>query len=119
MALMTQSRDEKRAANLEAIHAKRRALQAAMPPFDPSTAHRPAAPQAPQGMRVSAEMVCPHCGTRGTVFTQKTAAKRGVSGGKATGAILTGGLSLFATGLSRKQVVTKAHCSKCSADWTF
>jgi len=34
-------------------------------------------------------------------------AKQGISGGKATGAILTGGVSLLATGLSRKANLTR------------
>jgi hypothetical protein len=43
--------------------------------------------------------------------------KRGISGGKATGAILTGGLSLFATGLSRKDSAIEMHCSTCNMTW--
>jgi hypothetical protein len=45
--------------------------------------------------------------------------KAGISGGKATGAILTGGLSLLATGLSRKERLTEAHCDNCGSTWTF
>lgn len=64
-------------------------------------------------------MVCPHCQTCGGVTTEPVKVKRGVSGGKATGAVLTGGLSLFATGLSRKETVTRARCSNCHQEWTF
>jgi hypothetical protein len=32
---------------------------------------------------------------------------------------MTGGLSLFATGLSRKQKLTEASCSNCGASWVF
>jgi hypothetical protein len=39
----------------------------------------------------------------------------GVSGGKATGAILTLGTSLLAKGLSRKEEVTEAHCCNCDS----
>ncbi len=46
-------------------------------------------------------MVCPHCQTRGSVYTKAVTQKKGVSGGKATAALLTGGVSLLATGLSR------------------
>jgi hypothetical protein len=53
------------------------------------------------------------------VWTKQTKVKKGVSGGKATGAILTGGLSLFATGLSRKEAITKAHCTNCAMWWDF
>lgn len=42
----------------------------------------------------------------------------GVSGAKATGAILTGGVSLLATGLSKHQTVTKCHCRQCDMWWT-
>jgi hypothetical protein len=67
----------------------------------------------------TAQMMCPHCQVRGSVRTEQTKQKAGISGGKATGAILTGGVSLFATGLSRKQRVTVAHCSNCGATWTL
>lgn len=66
-----------------------------------------------------AQIVCPHCGVRGEVRTKQAKQKAGVSGGKATGAIMTGGLSLFATGLSRKQKVTQAHCGNCGVSWTI
>lgn len=46
-------------------------------------------------------------------------AKKGISGGKATAAIITGGLSIGAVGLSRKQRVTRALCSSCQVTWTF
>jgi hypothetical protein len=68
---------------------------------------------------INAQIVCPQCQHTGSVKTKKTRQKAGVSGGKATGAILTHGLSLFATGLSRKQWVTHAHCGSCGSDWTF
>ena len=68
---------------------------------------------------INAHIVCPQCQHTGSVRTKKTSQKAGVSGGKATGAILTGGLSLFATGLSRKQQVTQAQCEDCGSDWTF
>lgn len=62
-------------------------------------------------------MVCPHCQTTGSVATKKVKVKSGISGGKATGAVLTAGFSLFATGLSRKQQVTEAHCGVCGVTW--
>jgi hypothetical protein len=64
-------------------------------------------------------IVCPHCQTKGQVSTRQVKQKVGVSGAKATGALLTGGLSLLATGLSRKQQVTEARCSKCGSVWHF
>jgi hypothetical protein len=45
--------------------------------------------------------------------------KQGISGGKATGAVLTMGVSMLATGLSRKQKVTKANCKNCASEWVF
>ena len=65
------------------------------------------------------QMICPHCQTKGNVSTEQTKMKQGVSGGKATSALLTGGVSLFAVGLSRKQKVTKATCGKCGSQWVF
>ena len=64
-------------------------------------------------------MICPHCQTKGFVSVVPTRRKVGISGGKATAALLTGGLSLFATGLSRKESFTQAHCSRCGARWVY
>jgi len=64
-----------------------------------------------------ANLVCPHCRVRGNVRTIRVKAKRGISGGKATAAVLTFGLSIGATGLSRKQMVTRAKCGNCGVDW--
>ncbi len=64
-------------------------------------------------------MICPHCQTKGSVRTRAVRAKAGVSGGKATMALLTGGLSLLATGLSRTETMTQAHCTCCGNNWKF
>jgi hypothetical protein len=64
-------------------------------------------------------LVCPHCQTRGRVRTANVKVKTGISGGKATAAVLTGGVSLLATGLSRKEATTRAHCDKCNSTWHF
>ena len=64
-------------------------------------------------------IVCPHCQTKGTVRVARVQRKAGISGGKATAAALTGGISLLATGLSRKERVTQAHCNHCGSTWTF
>ena len=69
--------------------------------------------------RVNHQMVCPHCQTKGKIKTTQVKRKVGVSGGKATAALLTGGLSLFATGLSRKEKVTEAWCGNCKSVWQF
>ncbi len=63
--------------------------------------------------------MCPHCGVRGRVRTKQVKRKVGVSGGKATAAVLTVGFSILATGLSRKQKVTEASCANCLTTWTI
>jgi ribosomal protein S27AE len=62
-------------------------------------------------------LVCPHCGTTGSVTTRPATVKQGISGGKATGAVFTGGLSLLATGLSRKQHGKQLTCGNCRMSW--
>jgi hypothetical protein len=62
-------------------------------------------------------VICPHCQNKGEVYTGQSRQKSGISGGKATGAILTGGLSLLATGLSKKVWVTYAYCKNCEMIW--
>jgi transcription elongation factor Elf1 len=64
-------------------------------------------------------MICPHCQSKGTVRTKRIKKKSGISGGKVMGGILTGGLSLLATGLSRKHRMTEAKCSNCGNRWYF
>jgi hypothetical protein len=71
------------------------------------------------GYSLNKKIVCAQCGKQGCVVTKRLKAKKGVSGAKATGAILTGGLSLFATGLSRKEWVTDAKCKNCKSQWQF
>lgn len=63
------------------------------------------------------QMVCPHCQTKGSVSTSRVNVKKGISGGKATGALLTGGFSLLVTGLSRKESATQANCRNCGMTW--
>lgn len=62
-------------------------------------------------------LICPHCQTRGQVTVRAVTQKKGVSGGKATGAILTGGVSMLATGLSRKEHVRQMTCGNCGTIW--
>jgi len=64
-------------------------------------------------------LVCPHCQATGTVQARAVREKKGISGAKATGALLTGGVSILATGLSRKEKLTRAHCNNCKSTWTF
>lgn len=74
-------------------------------------------PAGPRPVTVAQTIRCPHCEVRGQVTTRLVKQKKGVSGGKATGAILTAGLSLFLTGLSRKEQVTELHCGSCGVTW--
>ena len=64
-------------------------------------------------------MICPHCQSKGTVRAKRVTQKKGISGTKATAAVLTGGVSILATGLSRKEGMTQAHCDKCGSTWCF
>jgi len=66
---------------------------------------------------VNPKLVCPHCQAAGQVRTKPIRRKSGISGAKATGAVLTGGLSLLATGLSKKETVTQVHCGNCGMTW--
>ena len=68
---------------------------------------------------INAQLVCSHCGEQGHVRTKRATVKTGISGAKATGALLTGGVSVLATGLSRKQKVTQAYCGHCESEWSF
>jgi hypothetical protein len=68
---------------------------------------------------VNPNMVCPHCQAKGKVRTKGVKRKKGISGAKATGALLTLGWSMLATGLSRKEGATQAHCGHCNSTWDF
>lgn len=63
------------------------------------------------------KLLCPHCQTRGSVEARAVAKGQGISGGKATGALLTGGISMLFTGLSRNQQVRRLHCRNCGTTW--
>jgi hypothetical protein len=65
------------------------------------------------------EIVCAHCQTKGKVRTKNIEKDVGISGKKASAAALTGGISILATGLSRKETVTQAHCDNCGSTWTY
>jgi len=68
---------------------------------------------------VNPEIVCRQCQKPGRVRILPLKRKTGISGGKVMGALVTGGVSLLATGLSRKQLVTQAHCDNCNSTWDF
>lgn len=65
------------------------------------------------------KIVCPHCHKRGCVIAKQVKVKKGVSGGKVVAGWLTFGLSMFAVGLSRKEMVTQARCKNCNSEWQF
>ena len=67
----------------------------------------------------NSQLICPHCQEKGKIRTKSVVQKKGVSGGKATAALLTGGASLLVAGLSRKENATAAHCDNCNCDWVF
>jgi len=69
--------------------------------------------------RVNPTLICPHCHEKGHVRTAPVKRKAGISGGKVMGGLLTGGVSLLATGLSRKQQLTQACCGNCGSNWDF
>lgn len=69
--------------------------------------------------KINALLICPHCQNKGSVRTKRIMKKVGISGAKATGAIFTGGLSLIATGLSKKEQITEAYCDNCNSTWQF
>jgi hypothetical protein len=64
-------------------------------------------------------LVCPHCQVQGGVRTLRGKGKKGISGGKATAAVLTMGLPIGAAGLSRKQIMTRAKCTNYGVTWDF
>ena len=75
--------------------------------------------QAQERSRYDSQIVCAQCQQKGSVTTRRIKTKTGISGAKATGAVLTGGLSILATGLSRKEDLTEARCDNCGSVWRF
>lgn len=68
---------------------------------------------------INPEMVCPHCQVKGKVRAKRVDRKAGVSGTKASAAVLTGGASVIVTGLSQSEEVTEAACDNCQSRWSF
>ncbi|MEQ1560656.1 MAG: hypothetical protein ABL933_17175 [Methyloglobulus sp.] len=86
---------------------------------DERSAHLAAQKQEGEYGLINKTMMCPHCQTNGKIRTKHITQKKGISGGKAVATILTGGLSLIAVGLSRKEEATQAHCDNCNNTWLF
>jgi hypothetical protein len=70
-----------------------------------------------QQQEQQSKLLCPHCQERGGVTVREITRKKGVSGAKATGAVLTGGVSMLATGLSRKENSREMSCASCGMKW--
>ncbi|MCL2541077.1 MAG: hypothetical protein FWE71_01290 [Nocardioidaceae bacterium] len=68
-------------------------------------------------MATNKHMKCPHCEAVGYITTKQVKTKQGISGGKATAAVMTMGVSMLGTGLSRKQTVTQCKCGRCGMTW--
>ena len=66
---------------------------------------------------IKSKIVCPYCNALGCVGLKKVERKSGLHGGKATVGLFTGGLSLLATGLSRKMPSLEYKCYSCGAKW--
>ena len=71
------------------------------------------------GAASTKEMVCPHCQTKGSVTTRKVLSRPSAAGDVGALAILTAGLSLLGSWLSRQQAVTQAWCGHCGVSWTI
>jgi hypothetical protein len=68
---------------------------------------------------INPALLCPHCQEKGHVRTQAIDQKKGISGGKAAGAVLTTGVSILFAGLSRHETNTQAYCDNCHSTWVF
>jgi hypothetical protein len=92
-------------------------LSSAVPPTR-QVASAPTTPPVYRGRQGNSPRVaCPHCGVTGGVDVRRVKQKKGISGGKATAAVLTAGISILGTGLSRKEKVSEAHCKNCNVTW--
>ena len=66
---------------------------------------------------VNPEIVCPMCGEKGGVRAHRRKAKKGFSTGKIMGGLFTGGISLLATGIAKKDWIYKCYCEKCGMEY--
>ena len=77
----------------------------------------PVLPKRKQGYMSKPAIVCVHCQSAGHIQVKQAKVKDGVSGGKLTAALLTGGITMLATGLSQTKNRTTMFCGKCSMEW--
>lgn len=68
---------------------------------------------------INPKLDCPHCNTTGQVRTKQVERTKGISGGKATAALMTSGVSILATGINRKENMTQCFCENCRSKWDF
>jgi hypothetical protein len=66
--------------------------------------------------RLNPDMICPHCQNKG-VRTATVSREKGISGTKASSALLLGGVSVLVRGLSRMEQETECRCTKCGMLW--
>jgi transcription elongation factor Elf1 len=64
----------------------------------------------------NSKVKCQFCGAEGAVRVTDVTRKTGISGGKAAGAIVTGGASILATGLSQKKPAKHLSCRNCGME---
>jgi hypothetical protein len=69
--------------------------------------------------KLNPALICPHCQMKGAVRAKPINRKAGISGGKVAAAVLLSPLTLLATGVSRTERATQAHCDNCKSTWTF
>ena len=115
-ALPSEERDKILA---ERAEKQRQATEAAQKMKEHSQKARKEAIAQQQFGAINSAMMCPHCQIKGKIRTKKITKKTGVSGSKAAAAVVTGGLSVLAVGLARKEASTQAHCDNCGNDWFF
>lgn len=66
----------------------------------------------------AANIVCPHCGSKGTVWTRKATQKGGLRPSKFAAGWATMGLSFIYTGVRKHNTVVKLNCTNCGMKWT-
>ena len=78
---------------------------------------KPTPEEAERERQAQAQIRCPHCGQVGCVTKTIVTKGQGISGGKATAGLLTGGLSLPFAGLSRNERMSHMKCANCHMEW--
>jgi len=66
---------------------------------------------------VNSKLKCKYCEEVGSVHYRRVYKKTGFSTGKAVAGLITGGTSILATGLAKKEGVAKFYCGNCEMSW--